>query len=107
MTFQHVSEHVQNRLVTGAMLLHRFPKMISMFRGRRSTLNVSILLLRGSAALQTCALACFFANRIVRAASSGDNVQIAWQALDIVRMPFSVAATIFGANPLRVECQTA
>ena len=65
--------------------------MISMFRSRRSTLNVSILLLRGSAALQTCALACFFANRIVRSASSGDNVQIAWQALDIVRMSFSVA----------------
>ena len=31
------------------------------------------------AALQTCRIACFFANRIVRAASSGDNVQILWQ----------------------------
>ena len=31
------------------------------------------------AALQTCRVACFFANCVVRAASSGDNVQIAWQ----------------------------
>ena len=30
------------------------------------------------------ALHVFFADRIVRAASSGDNVQIAWQAWDIV-----------------------
>ena len=40
------------------------------------------------AALQTCCVACvcvFFANRIVRAASSGDKVQIQWQAWHFVR----------------------
>ena len=31
------------------------------------------------ASLWRCAVACYFANRIVGAASSGDNVQIAWQ----------------------------
>ena len=38
-----------------------------------------------SAALYTCRVACFFANRIVRAASSGDKVQIPWQAWHFVR----------------------
>ena len=33
--------------VAGAMLLRRFPKMRCSFRGRRSTLDVSIVILRG------------------------------------------------------------
>ena len=45
----------------------------------------------------------FFANRIVRAAWSGDNVQITWQAWDIVRMSFCVAKAVFGTDPLCVE----
>ena len=49
----------------------RFRKMRCSFRGRRSTLDVS------------CCV--FFANRIVRAASSGDKVQIPWQAWHFVR----------------------
>ena len=36
------------------------------------------------AALQTCRVACF-SNRMVRAASSGDKVQIPWQAWHFVR----------------------
>ena len=44
---------------------------IVIFRGRRSTLDVS------------CCV--FFANRIGRAASSGDKVQIPWQAWHFVR----------------------
>ena len=44
-----------------------------------------------------------FANRIVRAVSSGDNMQIAWQAWDIVRMSFCVEEAVFGADPLCVN----
>ena len=44
---------------------------IVIFRGRRSTLDVSCYV--------------FFANRIGRAASSGDKVQIPWQAWHFVR----------------------
>ena len=57
--------------VAGAILLRRFQKMCCSFRGRRSTLDVS-----------RCV---FFANRIGRAASSGDKVQIPWQAWHFVR----------------------
>ena len=46
-------------------LVRRFQKMRCSFHGRRSTSDVS------------CCV--FFANRIVRAASSGDKVQIPWQ----------------------------
>ena len=52
--------------VAGAILLRRFQKMCCSFRGRRSTLDVSFCV--------------FFVNRIGRAASSGDKVQIPWQA---------------------------
>ena len=52
--------------VAGAILLRRFQKMRCSFRGRCSTLDVS------------CCV--FFVNRIGRAASSGDKVQIPWQA---------------------------
>ena len=48
------------------------------------------------------ALSCcvFVANRIVRAASSGDNVQIPWQAWDIVRLSFCAAPpAAFGEDP--------
>ena len=62
--------------VTGTILLHRFQKMISKFRGRRSTLDV------------TCCV--LFANRVDRAASRRDTVKIAWQAWDIVRVYFAL-----------------
>ena len=57
--------------VAGAILLRRFQKMCCSFRGRRSTLDVP------------CCV--FFANRIGRAASSGDKVQIPWQSWHFVR----------------------
>ena len=57
--------------VAGAILLRRFHKMRCSFRGRRSTLDVS------------CCV--FFANRIGRAVSSGDKVQIPWQVRHFVR----------------------
>ena len=46
----------------------------------------------------------FFAYRVVRAASSGDKVQIAWQAWDIARVSFCMAGAVFSARPLCVEC---
>ena len=36
--------------------------------------------------------------------SSGDKVQIAWQAWDIVRVSFGVAGAAFGADPLCGDC---
>ena len=62
--FHNVSKVVF--LVAGARHLHRFRRWFRM----------------AGAALQTCRVASFFASRIVRAASSGDNdnVQIPWQA---------------------------
>ena len=57
--------------VPGAILLRRFHKMSSSFRGRRSTLDVSCRVI--------------FANRIVRAAPSDDKVQTPWQAWHFVR----------------------
>jgi len=65
--------------VAGAILLRHFQKMRGSLRGRRSTLDVSIVILRGRRS--TLDASCrFFANRIGRAASSGAKVQIPWQA---------------------------
>ena len=52
--------------MTGAILLRHFQKMIWILRGRRSASDMSCYVV--------------VANRIVGAASSGDNVQISWQA---------------------------
>ena len=45
----------------------------------------------------------FFANRIVRVASSGDNVQIAWQPWGM-RVSFGVASAAFGEDLSCVDC---
>ena len=66
--------------VAGAILLRRFQKMCCSFRGRRSTLDVSIVIFRGRRSTLDVSRCVFFANRIGRAASSGDKVQILWQA---------------------------
>ena len=71
--------------VAGAILLRHFQKMRCSFRGRRSTLDVSIVILRGRRSTLDVSCCVFFANRIGRAASSGDMVQIAWQAWHFVR----------------------
>ena len=80
--FRNVSKVV---CVAGAILLRRFQKMRSSFRGRRSTLDVSIFILRGRRSTSDVSCCVFSANRIVRAASSGDKVQIPWQAWHFVR----------------------
>ena len=59
--------------VAGAILLRRFQKMRGSFRGRRSTLDVSIVILRGRRSTLDVSCRVFFANRIGRAVSTGDN----------------------------------
>ena len=71
--------------VAGAILLRRFQKMCCSFRGRRSTLDVSIVIFRGRCSTLDVPCCVFFANRIGRAASSGDKVQIPWQSWHFVR----------------------
>ena len=71
--------------VAGAILLRRFHKMCCSFRGRRSTLDVSIVIFPGRRSTLDVSCCVFFANRIGRAASSGDRVQIPWQAWHFVR----------------------
>ena len=71
--------------LAGAILLRRFQKMCCIFRGRRSTLDVSIAIFRGRCITLDVSCCVFIANRIGRAASSGDKVQIPWQARHFVR----------------------
>ena len=71
--------------VAGAILLRRFQKMCCSFRGRHSTLGVSIVIFRGRRSTLDASCGVFFVNRIGRAASSGDKVHIPWQAWHFVR----------------------
>ena len=71
--------------VAGAILLRRFAKMRGRFRARRSTFDVSILIFRGRRSTLDVSCCVFFVNRIGRAASSGDKVQIPWQSWHFVR----------------------
>ena len=70
--------------VAGAILLWRFQKMCCSFRGRRSTSDVSIIIFRGRRSTLDVSCCVFLPNRIGRAASSGDKVQIPWQAWHFV-----------------------
>ena len=77
--------------------------MTCIFRGRCGTLECPCSFCVASAALDV--LCCmFYTNRIGRAMSSGDKVQIAWQAWDIVRVSSGVAGAAFGADPLCGDC---
>ena len=71
--------------VAGAILLRRFKKMLCSFRGRRSTLDVFIIILRGRCSTLDASCCVFFANRIGRAASSGNKLQIPWHVWHFVR----------------------
>ena len=70
--------------MTGAILLRRFQKMSWPYGGRRKALDVSIFILRDRRSISGASCCVFFPNRIVRAASSGDNVQIARQSWHFV-----------------------
>eukprot|EP00435_Cladocopium_sp_Y103_P018192 s1290_g4.t1 len=103
-SFQEQLREASQVVLPGAMLLRRLQTMSCIFRGRRSTLEVSMFILRGRGSTLDMSCCVFLANRIVRAASSGDNVQIKWQAWDIVSVSFGVAGAAFGADPSCVEC---
>ena len=64
-------------------------RWLAFFQSRRSTLETSIVILRCRwSTSDDVSYRMFFATCIVRAASSGDSVQIPWQAWDIVRVYF-------------------
>ena len=75
--------------VASAILLRRFQKMRGSFPqffvpgAALWTCPSSFFV--ADAALWTCRVGCFFANRMGRAASSGDKVQIPWHAWHFVR----------------------
>eukprot|EP00435_Cladocopium_sp_Y103_P006455 s3596_g2.t1 len=71
---------------TGVILLPRLQKMSCIFRGTRNTCEVSMFILPGRRSALDVSCCVFSANRIVRSASSGHNMQSAWQARDIVSM---------------------
>ena len=71
--------------VADAILLRRFRKMRCSFHGRHTTLDVFIVILRGGCSTLDVSCCVFFANRMGRAASSGDKVQIPWQVWHFVR----------------------
>ena len=70
--------------VAGAILLRRFQNMRCIFRGRRSTLDVSSVIFRGRRSTSDVSCIVFVGNRIGTAVRSGDRVQIAWQAWHFV-----------------------
>ena len=69
--------------VASAILLRRFRfrKISCGFRGRRGTLDVSIVISRGKCSTLDVSCCVFFANRMVRAASSGNKVQIPYNSV--------------------------
>ena len=70
--------------VAGAILLQRFHNMLVIFRGRRSTLDVSDSIFRGRRSTSDVSCCVFFANRIGTAVRNGNHVQIPWQAWHFV-----------------------
>ena len=76
--------HHSSFCVAREILLRRFQKMSCTFCGRRSTLETSIVISPCRCGTSDVSCCVFFAHRIVRAASSGDNVQIPWQAWHFV-----------------------
>ena len=64
--------------VAGAIFLRHCQKIYCNFRGRRNTLDVSIVIFRGRRSTLDVSCCVFFADRIGRAVSSGDKVQIPW-----------------------------
>ena len=67
-TFQHVSWHVKNRVWQARYFCEVFNKWIPFLEAGTSVVSCCV----------------FFANRMVRAVSSGDNVQVAWHAWHFV-----------------------
>eukprot|EP00435_Cladocopium_sp_Y103_P038482 s1902_g10.t1 len=87
-TFQPVSSCVESLSVWQAQYFRAFSEDDFQFWWQAQhfgDLQTSIVILTGKRSTLDVSCCVFFANRIVRAASSGENVQIAWQALHFVR----------------------
>jgi hypothetical protein len=80
--FHNVSKVV---LVAGAILLRRFQKMNCIFRGRRSTLATSIVILRGRRSTLDVSCCFFFADRMLGLRQVAHQVQFPGQALHFAR----------------------
>ena len=94
--------------VAGALLWRHSQKLSCSFRGGRSTLETSIVILRGRHSAWACCV--LFENRNVRAASSGNNVQIPWQACRFVTCDdtprFTLYTPHFTLHTLQVALHT-
>ena len=87
--------------VAGTILLRRFQKMCCSFRGRHSTLDVSIVIFRRRRSTLDVSCCVFFTNCIGRAASSGDKVQIPWHAWHFVRCARNIDFEVANFQVLR------
>ena len=74
----------QSFFVASAILLRRFHNMRDIFRGRRSTLDVSDSIFRGRRSTSDVSCCVFFVHRIGTAARNDNHVQIPWQAWHFV-----------------------
>ena len=84
-TFRRVLQRVESRFAWQAQYFcDVFRRCVAVFVAGASTLGVSIVIFRGRRSTLDVSRCVFFANRIGRAASSGDMVQIPWQAWHFV-----------------------
>ena len=80
-TFRRVLQRVENRFAWQAQYFcDVFRRCVAVFVAGAAFLDVSIVIFRGRRSTLDVSCCVFFVNRIGRAASSGDKVQIPWQA---------------------------
>ena len=85
-TFRRVLERVESRFAWQAQYFcDVFRRCVAVFVAGAALWTCPASFFVAGAALSTRPVACFFVNRIGRAASSGDKVQIPWQAWHFVR----------------------
>ena len=85
-TFRRVLQRVESRFAWQAQYFcDAFRRYVAVFVAGASTLDVSIVIFRGRRSTLDVSCCVFFVNRNGRAASSGDKVQISWQAWHFVR----------------------
>ena len=98
--------------MAGALFSQRFRKMNCSFHGRRNTLDVSIVILRGRrstlhASCYVFRVTCFFADRIVRAASRCKFRGMRGILRDVMKIDGSLAGnTDFGVPNFQVLSKT-
>ena len=84
--FRRVLQRVESRFAWQAQYFcDVFRRCVAVFVAGASTLDVSIVIFRGRRSTLDVSCCVFFVNRNGRAASSGDKVQISWQAWHFVR----------------------